>query len=63
MATCSSASEAAKAVNKILRFDTEEDQEALLEVLDSYFYPPNNRPDSEADEDMETSMEERGVIH
>ena len=37
-----SAKEAAKAVNELLRLDNEKDQDALLEVLDSYFHPPNH---------------------
>ena len=37
-----SAQQAADAANKIIQFDHEDDQEALLEVLDMYFCGPCN---------------------
>ena len=54
---CVSAQQAADAANKIIQFDQEDDQEALLEVLDMYFCGP-----SRVDSDEETgSVEERGL--
>ena len=45
-----SASEAASAVNELMRLDTE-DTEALLEVLSEYFHPPSHQLDSDSDSD------------
>ena len=51
-----SASEAAKAINKIIQLDCE-DQELLLDIIGNYFYSPNEYPDSDdsgsnSDDDM-----------
>ena len=48
-----SATEAAKAVNEVLRLDTE-DTEALLEVISDYFHPPICQ-DSDSDSDLDDS--------
>ena len=45
-----SASEAASAVNKLMRLDTA-DTGALLEVLSEYFHPPSHQLDTESDSD------------
>ena len=45
-----SASEAASAVNELMRLDTA-DTGALLEVLSEYFHPPCHQFDSDSDSD------------
>ena len=41
------ASETAQTINDILKFDSEKDQEGLLEVICNYFCPGDPRSDSE----------------
>ena len=54
------AQQAADAANQLFRLDQEDDQEALLEVLDMYFCGPCNP--CRADSDAETgSIMERGA--
>ena len=48
--TCTTASEAARAVNTLMRFSTG-DQNALLEVLDDYFTSPDGPERDEFDDD------------
>ena len=48
-----SAEEAAKAANKICRFDCEADQAALVEVLNDYFCPQNREEEDDLMSDSE----------
>ena len=60
MMASSNAIEAAKAVNEILRMDNQNDQDALLEVIENYFYAPDEGADSDPEyetEDMDTSVD------
>ena len=54
------AQEAANAINKILEFNLEDDQEALLDVLDMYFYRPSN-PSRCSDSYENMDISERGA--
>lgn len=58
-----SANQAAQAINDLIRLDCEADQQALLDVIDDYFCPPDYHSDSESDDDLmePTSVDERGV--
>ena len=52
--------EAAKVIKEILRIDNQDDQDSFLEVLENYFYSPNEGPDSDPEyenEDMDTSVD------
>lgn len=55
MATAA-ATEAAKAVNSLLRFSSK-DQEALIEVLQEYFTSPDGAEDEDDSEDLDDSDE------
>ena len=50
---CVSSSQAAQAVNNIIRMECEADQEALLQVLEDYFCPPSHEGDESEDKDCQ----------
>lgn len=58
--TSSIASKTAQSVNELMKFDSEEDREELLNVISDYFCPREQKSDSDSsDSENETGMDKK----